>query len=52
MAATVIKAVGMSMIERLAMTITELAMVPMAAAMMPSTKGSEPGSTLYGQIRA
>ena len=42
-AATAIKAVGMSMIERLAMTITEPVMAPMAAV----DEGQSPGNLPY-----
>lgn len=45
--ATAIKAVGISMIERLAMTMTEPVMAPIAAAVIPSRKATTPGRLQY-----
>ena len=42
-----ISAAGRSNTERFAITITEPVMAPMAAAVMPSTKASTPGSLPY-----
>ena len=47
MVTSAMRAVGQSLIERLAITITDPVMAPMAAAVMPSTKASTPGNLPY-----